>query len=170
MNAIITLIAIELLAVLLLLPIKVNVQGYFSLTTVSAGIDLKIFRLTILKIRLKSENCGIMLALNGKRLPLKDIKEKLQGGKFSKEKAVRAVKGVLTTIKSGEMGVMGGLVAVIGDSDPFVSSVVCGALMSVLRMIGAKVSVYSDLKTQRADGDLRFGARISLVQVITAVL
>ena len=170
MNVVIALIVVEMLAVIMLLPLKVKVQGYFSLTNLSAGIDVKLLGIVVLKVRLKSQGREILLSLNGKNLSIKEMKDKLPNSKFLDGRALKGLTNALKAVKSGEISVLGGIVAVVGDSNPQTCAIACGVIESVFKMLGTKVRVYTDFETQRADADMRFGVKISLLQVITAFL
>ena len=90
MAAIIIALAIEIIIVLAFAPIRIKLRGYFSLDRQNGGIDLKIFALTVIRLRLAKEDGKISLKLNDKPIDVQNVKVK-QGVGETTEKRLKSV-------------------------------------------------------------------------------
>ena len=166
MNLIVAMFFVEIAIVLLFLPIKIGVKGYFSLSMFGAGVDFLLFGIVIVRLRLIDAKGTIALRINDKDVRLASI-----GQKFAVRKiGTRALKNLLESVKSGEIMIKGDVLAVLGDFDPKNCALMIGAINALINITGVKGRIYSDFDTQRADADFFFDSKINLIQALTAIM
>ena len=95
-----------MVAILLFAPMQVGVQGYFTLTRLGGGLDVKLFFVRVARIRLVVENGRFQLKLNDK--PLERLKLRANSA---------ATQRVLSYLTSGNLLLKGNLLAVLGGGD-----------------------------------------------------
>ena len=166
MGLVIALYIVEILLILLLFPIKIRAKGYFSLSTISAGIDFEIFGVAIIRIRLTNDKGDLCIKVNDKKINLTSIKLKAKSNK----RIAKLVKNLFESIKKREIIINGDVLAVLGDDDPKTSALMSGAANVLFNMIGVKMRLYSDFEKERADADFVLNSKINVIQALQAII
>lgn len=159
MWTIVALLAVEILLLAVFAPIKVEVQAYFCLERGVFLADIKIFRLTVAKIRAKLQHGKIILTVNNKRMPLKP------SGKQSKRMS-KVAKYVL----SGNLAVRGDMLAVVGSENSMIASLVSTTICVIGNVLGQNQRVYDGYSTQRTDVQLAIKSNISVFQTVEMMI
>ena len=164
MGLIIAFIVVEIALIMFFAPIKVGIKGYFSLSKTCAGVDLTLYNLTLIRIRIFDEGGEIGLKVNDKGIDVNKLRDKTTYAKQPK-----IVLKLFKSLRNGEIIINGNILAVLGDNDPKNSAIIFGIVSGILAMAGIKASIYSDFDKQRADADFVFGTNISLIQAFEAL-
>lgn len=151
----VALVIVQVVLLVLFAPIKVGAIGYFCLERENCMVDLKIFALTVAKIRIARENGVFVLKINEKSVDLK------QSAK-SKKHVLKAIK----YISSGNLAASGDVLAVLGDVEAKTLALISGAAMAICGALKTHLCVYNDFEHERADAQLSFKTRISIFQAL----
>ncbi|MBR4800223.1 MAG: hypothetical protein IK048_00880 [Clostridia bacterium] len=160
MWSIIALILVEIVLILLFAPVKIGLKGYFSMLGASAGIDVKIFAFTALRIRLSKKDGKFLLKINDKSPSELRLRPNFE-----------IAKKVAKYLAQGNLRVGGNFLAVFGDMDSKNCAIASGMANAVVkalnsRSIRANVKVFADFDAQRADADFAFRLNVNAVQAM----
>ena len=159
MTAVLIALFVEIIIIALLMPLKIRLRGYFSLDRKSGGVDLKIFAITVARVRFERENGKITFKINEKPI-LKPTKDK-------QDKMLKSAKSALGQIKNGQIKLKGRFLAVIGGEGPMNSALIFGIVDGFLHILKAKGRLYADFERERADVDFEIGFSVSIAQALT---
>ena len=158
MALIIILLVVETLILLATMPIRIQVKGYFSLDRQNGGIDVKVFALTVVRVRFERESGKTVLKLNGKPIEARHIKRK--------ESIKKQLRNAVQQAKLGNIRLKSSVLAVFGDAEPKNCAVIWGIVESVLHILKAKGNIYADYDRERMDVQFRLLTKLSIVQAI----
>ena len=155
----IALLGVEIVLLAIFAPIKVSVQAYFCLERKIFMADIKVFRLTVAKIRAKLQDGKILLVVNNKRMPFKPT-----------EKQNKRIGSVARYVRAGNLKIKGDMLAMLGGENTMVASLVAGTICVVGSIFGQKPHVYSGYSDTRADTQIVINTKISIFQTIEMMI
>ena len=144
----------EVLLLVVFLPIKIALKGYFCLERPSCAVDIKLYGLTIARFRTEVKDGKIVLKLGDKPL---QAKHRQLGGKI----APKLVK----YISSGNLWLRASILAVLGAIDAKTCAILSGTVMTLLAMLNVKTQIFSDFEAERVDAHFAIKSKICLFQV-----
>lgn len=154
----IALIIVQIVLAVMFLPIRVVFQGYFALSSLSGGVDVKLFALRVVRLRLNVVDGKFELRINDKPTNYANIKQN-----------PRIFKNVLTYLGGDNLLVHGNMLAVFGGDESKNGAIICGIAEVIANTIKtklkkAKAKFFADFDGLRADIDFAFNTKINFVQ------
>ncbi|MBO4380813.1 MAG: hypothetical protein J5815_01515 [Clostridia bacterium] len=154
------LIIVQIALLLLVMPIRVGVQGYFALSSLSGGLDLKLFAICVVRLRLCVVDGKFELKINDKQIDKKKAQQNPQ-----------ILKNVLTYLDGDNLLIYGNILAVFGGDESKNGAIICGVAEVLAKTIKtklkkAKTKFFADFDRLRADIDFAFNTKINVMQAV----
>jgi len=151
------LIALQFLITMLFYPIRIGANGHISLARDKVDVDLKVFRLTVARVRIKREKGLFRLLINGK--PVKSE------GKISPKRMLNITK----QYKIEGIKARGNLLAMIGTQDAKNTAMLYAGLVGILQPLVTNLKVFSASPSDTLEIDGRLKIKINIVQIANLV-
>ncbi len=155
----VALLVVEILLLAIFAPIKVGAIAYFCLERGIFLADIKIFHLTVTKIRAKLKDGKIVLVVNNKRMPLN-----------RSDKQNKNIGGVAKYLLAGNLKFKGDILAVLGGENAMNASLLAGAICVIGAVFGQNSHVYSGFSAKRTDTQIVVNTKISIFQTLKMML
>lgn len=152
------LLIIQFLITLMFYPLKVGANGHVSLAHDKIELDVRLFRLTVVRLRIKREKGVFKLLLNGKRI--KGEKNKKSGSRFA---------NVIERYRIEGLKLKGNLLALIGAQDAKITSMLCAAIGGVLSPVLDGLQIYTATPSDTLEIDGRVKLKINILQILGLV-
>ena len=153
MVAVIAIICVEIVIILLFAPINVGVKGYFSFSRLNAGFDIKLFEITLARVRFEKDDGKICLKVNDKPFDGQKIKIKKQ-----------TMLNMAKYVFDGNLKINGKILGVLGDANPKACAMLYSVVSMLAKAINPKTILYADFEHERIDVDFAFELNICLIQ------
>lgn len=162
MNYAVALICLQALVALLFAPVRVKLHYHFSLNQTQSNVVLRVFRFSVLRIKIGVENDALAIIINGTPKPLK--RKKKDSG-FPIEK----IPKIITYLHAERIIAFSYLLAYIGGSDAMNSALRFALVGSLGDLLFHNSLTLPDYDNDRLDFDLNIKGDINLYQLLELI-
>ena len=153
MGAPIALTILQFLITMLFFPLKFGAKGHASLARDRVELNLSLFGIAIVRLRIKRENGEFCMYINGEK---KKPKKNVDFGK---------AVGVVRQFKVQNVRLSGNLLALIGADDAKNSAMLCAAITCVLQPLFDSLRVYTARPSDALELDGKVTVHMNVLQL-----
>lgn len=178
---------LQIIALIIFVPIKINVKYHFSLNRGQSVVIVRLYFFQIAHVVIGIDDKKLHITINGKEINLdKNQSNKLTDSNIMQSMAKNTIKdakrksknkkkvtfpieklpSIVTYLKMEKIIGASYLLAYVGGEDAMSSALQIGIINILFSTILKNVVAYPDFETNRCDFDMRVRAKLNLYQLI----
>ena len=152
------LVGVQLFVLTLFYPLRIGALGHVSLAHDKIDINVTVFGLSVVKLRIKREDGAFRLLINGK--PLKPPKKK---------PSIKQIKSIGKQYKLEGVRLSGNLLALVGTQDARRTAMLCAGIYGVASPIIRSCNIYTATASDTFEIDGRLKIKINALQILSLI-